>query len=271
MNRIKALCLSLLMLLSLLLPLRVRAAVDKRTALAVISVKLSVTKTKSTVSFAVRNNTGKTVVAYTMRFRFYNKNNKRIYEYENIVDNFAYEMTLYPYVPYKGLAKGRTDKVTETQAMYVSAKRVEVAVSEYTTADGERVILRTKELSWYGSDGKKTLYKGKDALYQLPSEQTLSDAATFSLGYSFVRLYEYDAAYYKRSAGLWVLSVKNNSMAQKAGIRADDVIVSVDGVSVLTDPFAVERGKAKVAYGETVDIVFMRKDKKMTAKLSLGT
>jgi pimeloyl-ACP methyl ester carboxylesterase len=79
----------------------------------------------------------------------------------------------------------------------------------------------------------------------------------------------FGAAVAEKPAGLTVVRVLSNSPAQSAGVRAGDVIVSVDGVATPTIPAYLSEIHTLHA-GESVNVALARDGKPMTLAVQLG-
>ncbi len=79
---------------------------------------------------------------------------------------------------------------------------------------------------------------------------------------------EQDSQYYGIPVGIYVYEVTPYSAAERAGIRAGDVITSFNGIKVKTiDELNGEKEKLKV--GDTVSIGFIRENKENTTNITL--
>src|SRR5512141_2258313 len=73
----------------------------------------------------------------------------------------------------------------------------------------------------------------------------------------------------KTESGALVRSVSEDSPAEKAGIKEDDIVIEFNGKPIAdSDDLVKAVGGAKA--GETVDVVVMRKDDKQTLKATLA-
>lgn len=119
------------------------------------------------------------------------------------------------------------------------------------------------------SEGKSTEQPSDTTPYDMPSKDTLSAANSFALGYNYSPLSQYNASFYMRPAGLVITNITDGSIADKAGLKAGDVITSFDGISTVDDPYAQDKAKAKIAGGETVEMVYNRGAKDYSVTISL--
>lgn len=72
-----------------------------------------------------------------------------------------------------------------------------------------------------------------------------------------------------KDKGLLVAGVAEGSPAAKAGIKANDILLSVAGKDVAADPGAATRQVAALKPGEATDVVVLRKGKKQTISVTL--
>ncbi len=75
--------------------------------------------------------------------------------------------------------------------------------------------------------------------------------------------------YYRLPAGVYITAVADGSAAQKAGLAAGDILLSIDGVR-LSGVDALNEALLSLSAGQQVDVLLYRSSKQYTATLTLG-
>ncbi len=88
------------------------------------------------------------------------------------------------------------------------------------------------------------------------------------MGVSSSEISSLASAFYHVPAGLLVQSVEAGGSADVAGIRRNDIILTVDGEAVTTD-YALRQALQKHQVGDTVEVTFYRSGQTLTAELTL--
>lgn len=79
------------------------------------------------------------------------------------------------------------------------------------------------------------------------------------MGFYYALIYPEYAAHYSLScSGVLITEFSENSYIEKQGVKVGDILISCNGVSIEDDPYVVEKAKASIVAGETVDFVFSR-------------
>ncbi len=159
----------------------------------------------------------------------------------------------------------RTDDLTEAVQDSKPGNKVKIKLVRDGKEHEFTVILGTLEL--------KAL---KPVPFNFPGGKGEKNGFTYFMGgggYLGVNLYEMskDLSEYfgvKENEGALILSVEKESPAQKAGLKAGDVIVKIDGKDI-SSPNDVIKIISKMEKGEKVDIDVIRHNKKMTVKAEL--
>ena len=58
--------------------------------------------------------------------------------------------------------------------------------------------------------------------------------------------------------GYYIKEVISGSIADRAGLQARDLIISVDGIKEIDYPYCLDRGKAKLADGQEIIVTIER-------------
>jgi hypothetical protein len=225
-------------------------------------------------SFTVKNNTGKTIEEITYYARFFDSNNELIYGF--LADIDGYEKEEYSWLlSYKnGLKTGKKQSYdfTETyfpSAFYSKVKNVELAVTAYRTTDGEVIRILEDSFVWVNSNGSKTVTPKTVSVCLQPDKEIMDKSNSFALGSTGGNLYNYQAPYYMRRAGVWISKIIEGSIVENYGLKVGDVIVAADGIRWSDDYYIIERAKAKMADGETVEFIYFRNGIEHSVQMSL--
>ena len=205
---------------------------------------------------------------FGLRYRFYNRYGERVYEYVNSVEGYADEMLELKYAPNKDIAARKAITIKESYAMYSSADTFKVALSYFRRNTGEYIHVEEDSLIWLSSDGtSETPYATK--YYRSPSQSILTKQQSFALGITpmFVFTGEQTRLFYK-NPGRVLYKVNEGSLSEKAGLKVNDMIVSIDGIKCAEDFYAIEKANAKMADGETVELVYERNGTLFTIEIS---
>ncbi len=91
------------------------------------------------------------------------------------------------------------------------------------------------------------------------------------LGVTFLDAYSknYLSYYNLKDYGTYIYTVNDNSDAAKAGIKAGDLLVSVDGIKI-TSASVVQEYKTKCKVGDTIEFVIKRNGEEMTVKVTFS-
>ena len=162
-------------------------------------------------------------------------------------------------------------------------------VSAAVTRGGQRVALtvtprESSSVSMFSPDQKRALEMLEDRVYALPApvpprppsapraprapQPPAIERFFYSgnqLGVTTNSLSDQLQEYFGAKGGLLVTSVTKDSAAEKAGVKAGDVIVSVNGRSV-DDPFELRESMQHLEAGEEFTLEIVRDRKSMTLK-----
>lgn len=154
---------------------------------------------------------------------------------------------------------------------YEQATIARAAVIYYRRASGEEFYISPTVMLWNHTDGTR-LTPAAGGLYYPGLTQEQHDLAySFPMGFTSESrmLYDYLApAYGLTEGGMWVMEVGEGSLAEKLGLKAGDLVVSVDGVRLAEDMRAFELGKTKMAQGETIEYVWVRDGETMRGTIA---
>jgi 2-alkenal reductase len=112
--------------------------------------------------------------------------------------------------------------------------------------------------------------------FAIPSNTVRSVAArlvqnkpTAFLGVQYHQVTSQDATYYNLPIGAYVIAVQSGSPADKAGLKARDVITKLDGTKIST-PDALQQDIANHTPGQHVTLTVWRNGKTLTIAVTLG-
>lgn len=147
--------------------------------------------------------------------------------------------------------------------------KVAVGIYKYHVDSGKTFGIAPHHMILMATDGTKHYPDKSDYKPVEIGDTDLEKAGTILFGYSSYDITEYVASYLYRHPGCLIDYVTYDTMADRAGLRAGDVITTIDGVDVL-EPFAEDRAREKIADGETVSVNYIRNMKEYTTEFSLS-
>ena len=223
------------------------------------------------ISFAVKlkNSSDIGIAEFDLRYRFFNGFGDRLYDYNNTIDEYSSELTVLSYSPIKEIKPKKTYTVKENYLNYLTAKEIQVAISYYRSSDGKEVIIPDNQLQWFSSkSGFITNLFADACTYTKPSQEVISRSESFRLGIYHVLLHKEDASrvFFSRG-GLWLSDVDKDSIAESCGLKTGDLVIKLDEVDALYDPYALEIAKARMADGKSVQCLVERNGEEITLEL----
>ncbi len=227
----------------------------------ITKVSYSAQSHSNMISLAFQSNCEQSVVVVWLRFRYYDKKGERVFQYDNSVENVSAEgdASWAEYIFSQGLKPQKTDTFfRRAYPTHLGAYRVAVSIAGFQLDDGRTFSIREDQRVWVDSKGHSTEQPADTIPCELPGLAVLSDANSFALGIGYFSLTQSEAAYYNRPVGLIITAVQPGSLAEQTGLKMGDVIVLLDGISPTTDSYLMEKSKAKLALGETVEMVYHR-------------
>lgn len=213
------------------------------------------------INFTIKNNTDAAVLSCCFVYRHFDQFDRPVYY------NYSTDWAMSLYYDFKdfsdssGIPKGKT-KMTQMNPFVIGdyPERVDIAVQEVLLSDGTYIRIAEKDLYWFSTKTNAYLPKEIQEQEKHSLEQSVQEkSGSFIIGYDLLFPFSETAKHYGyENCGEYIISVDEGSIAEDAGILAGDMLVSVDGVKITDDPFAVEKGKAKMADGEKVVFVLER-------------
>lgn len=200
---------------------------------------------KDSLTLSVLNHSGKDAAAFDLRFIPYNKEGEQLF----LSEKPGGEIRHYQVAGRFGAGKTIQEKLFFSP--YTGVEYLEVALVSVTFTDGTRIDLADQALYWYSTRTKKYQEAPAAAAVNcLPDSETREKDESFWLGYVYSEVTpELTEHYGYVHSGICVTEVEKGSLAEKAGLRAGDLIYAADGVPLETDPWAVSKAKAGIAGG----------------------
>ena len=174
-----------------------------------------------------------------------------------------------------GLISAVNREVTDTDGTKYVLIQTDAAINSgnsggaLVNSKGEVIGINTLKLSGTGIEGMGfaiPINSTKDIYEQLIQ---YSKVKRPSIGITGLDLNEQTATQYNFPLGIYVRSVDDFSAAQKAGIKAGDVITGVNGIDIKTmDELNAEKNKFKI--GDEITLTLTREGSEITVKLVLG-
>ena len=191
---------------------------------------------------------------FNLRYRFFDGFGERLYDFVNTIDGYCAELLELTYSPAKEIKPRKAYTVKENYTNYSKSKEIQVAVSYYRRSDGRKIVIPDNQLRWYSS--KTGFVSGvfmNAPIYEKPSQAIIDRSATFKLGINSVMLHKEDSArFFYSQGGVWLTNVDEDSIADKCGLKKDDLIIKIDKTFTQYEPYALELAKARMADGNTV-------------------
>ena len=161
------------------------------------------------------------------------------------------EERIFPYIRRK-IGPGKTDKeeYIEFKHDYPNATQEDIAVLMYGLADGTGVFFPERALRWFSSSEQKYInFPEARNTNCYPSDEVYEKCQTVDLGIEVYNgMLSWHAEYYGyHHIGDVVMSVKEDSIAAKAGLQTTDLIVAANGLTFEENPYTLEIGIAEMA------------------------
>lgn len=218
-------------------------------------------KTGEAANISVVNNTELEVKEVYFRCKFYDSDGSLMFaDVGGAFDADAYYTNPYLVGLECVVPKGRRLDIDCTSLdMFVNADHMETALLYYATDDGIYYVPEN-HLYWYSSTSNSYIEnQGYEFTYSYPDQSIFDAQDKFSMGFYYALIYPEYAAHYSLScSGVLITEFSENSYIEKQGVKVGDILISCNGVSIEDDPYVVEKAKASIVAGETVDFVFSR-------------
>jgi hypothetical protein len=239
-------------------------------AYRVTSAKISRTTDALVLRMELLNSGDTGIGEFGLALAFYDKNGERFYALGNTQEGYLEEVSYWYYAPSETIQAGATYKTEDSFAAYLDASRVDIAIRYYQRQSGEYVNIPESQWIWYSTEGGVVVDYPSQSYYLDPSSDLYSVIADVNIGYEYYLLDDYNAAFYGyKQGGEWITEVEVGSIADTVGLKAGDLVLSVDGVKPTEDYYAVEYAMAKIAKGKSIDWVYERDGSESTVSLSL--
>jgi hypothetical protein len=259
----------LLLTVFLLSTLAAASAEADPAAYRVTSAKISRTTENLVLRMELLNSGETGIGEFGLALAFYDQNGERFYAYANTLEGYKDEVSDWYYTPSETIKAGDTYGTEDSFAAYLNASRVDVAIRYYQKESGEYVNIPESQWIWYSTQGGVVADNPSQSYYLDPSSDLYSATADINIGYGYYLLDNYNAAFYGyKQGGEWITEVDVGSLADTAGLKAGDLVLTVDGVKPTEDYYAVDYAMAKIAKGESVDWVYVRDGVESTVSLA---
>ncbi len=235
----------------------------------VTSAKLSKTADALVLRMELLNSGDTGIGEFGLALAFYDQNGERFYAFANTQEGYMDEVCYWYYSPSETIKAGDTYSTEDSFAAYLNASRVDVAIRYFQKESGEYVNIPESQWIWYSTEGGVVADNPSQGYYLDPSSDLYSATADVNIGYDYYILDDYNAAFYGfGQGGEWITEVEVGSLADTAGLKAGDLVLTVDGVKPTEDYYAVDYAMVKIAKGESVDWVYDRDGSESTVSLS---
>lgn len=219
----------------------------------------------------VFSNTGETGISeFGVALAFYNKNKERMFAFPNTLQGYIDDVCYWYYTPDEVIKAGEKYKTEDSFTGYLEAGKLDVAIRYYRKESGEYVNIPESAWVWYSTDGGIIDNKLNRTFYSDPETAIYDLTDNVNMGYHYYLLDDYNASFYAHSqGGEWISEVEIGSLADTAGLKVGDLVVTVDGIKPTENTFAVEYAMAKIAKGESIQWEYERDGSIHTVNLSL--
>ena len=152
---------------------------------------------------------------------------------------------------------------------YENVDHIDLAVYQIRMADGQTIYFADNDQCWYSSDLNKYKTRPDPAVTSVyPSEEEIRGKGTVHIGYTRKTVRLIHARHYGyRNAGEYIEATEEGSPADRAGLRAKDLIIAADGILLADDPFALDKAEARIAGGGSFTVTVERPGQDETAEL----
>lgn len=210
------------------------------------------------------------ITEFGVAFAFVGKDKARTFAYPFTLEDYKNEICYWIYEPTEAIKPGETYNTEDVFAELADVSEVAVAIRYYGKEDG--TYINIPESQWIGYSSKEGPYGEVQnrSYYTDPDQATYEQANKVNIGYHYYLLDDYNAEYYGYSqGGEWIDEIDIGALADQAGLLVGDVVLSMDGMKLTENVYAVTYGMAKIAAGESVELVYEREGTTNTVTLSL--
>lgn len=149
-----------------------------------------------------------------------------------------------------------------------TAKSFAIGIVSYHTASGNTVVFAPDDVTYYYTDGR-IKYPENDPEPYIYSDEESAKIAEVRTGLTLKNIYPFTAEFYGTKQGLYVLDVAGNSLGDRAGFKAGDIITSMDGKPSILVPTQHEAAR-KLLNGETVEYTYIRNGRENSVGVSMN-
>lgn len=199
------------------------------------------------------------VIEFGVALAFVGKDKARTFAYPLTLEGYKNEICYWFYEPSEPIKPGETYNTEDVFAELTEVSEVAVAIRYYCKEDGTYISI--PESQWIGYSSKEGAYGEVQnrSYYTDPDQATYDQASTVNIGYHYYLLDDYNAEYYGHSqGGEWIDEIDIGELADQAGLLVGDVVLSMDGMKLTDNVYAVTYGMAKIAAGESVELIYER-------------
>ncbi len=152
---------------------------------------------------------------------------------------------------------------------FLRADHVEVALWYIVFTDDTIYYVPEADLRWFSSKAGEFISSSRPYTYEYPNQEIFDKSRSFMFGINYLNIYpEYLNLYNLSDAGSIIMELQEDSIFKQLGAEEGDIITSCDGVSYLEDTYFIERGKARILDGSSVDFVLSRNGEKYTITIT---
>ncbi|MBE5773054.1 MAG: PDZ domain-containing protein [Clostridiales bacterium] len=263
MKKFRILILSAILILSTVMLQAANAELDQ--PVTITSLKYS----NQECSYRIKNGTDETIDSVRAVVIPYGSDGKAFtdkaitYEYNVLTKDWGIDEAI------KAGDSGRTMTVNNEYVGYelTVASRFAIGVISYHVKSGRTFVYDPENVVFYITDGTVKYPESGSAQPFVFSDSRSAELDAVRFGYSTKTIYPWTAQFYGTHEGLYVTSVANSSLAEKAGIQSGDIILTFDGNSSLSVE-AEQRARWKLLHGESVEVTYQRAGQIYTVSVS---
>lgn len=147
---------------------------------------------------------------------------------------------------------------------------VGIGVESYTLASGEKHIYSYEQMTFLKSDGSIIYPPDESTDFRILTADEEAKTNSIMFGIVGIPIPYYLSDYFQLPTGLYIKSVDSESIAEKAGIRKGDVLVSFNEDDA-TKPYASEYAKLKMLEDNNITVTYWRNNKLYETTFTLNS
>ena len=210
-----------------------------------------------TISFSIKNNTGKKIDAFNMTMRLYNTYGER-FMFSSVINDMtiADELTFLDHAEERyTFRKNETAKFGFELGSYYFAG-VMVAITAYHVEGGDTVRIPEDQRHWYGFG--KGVAQGYQPLVVTPlSAEEKKLAENWKSGIEGIYVDAEIAESYGVREGYLIQKMEPDSIMDVAGLKAGDILMAIGDIRIYGST-SIERALSRMNPGQSVTILFLR-------------